>query len=86
MAYRLKLHKPLYMRTIYTLVILVLLLAVAPSCTPFKYGDVKRKSVVIDDDGRSMRFDKKRAEKKKAKWNTRKGAKKNSYKTSKRRN
>lgn len=74
------------MRTIYTLLTLALLLVIAPSCNSFRYGDVKRKSVVIDDDGRSMRFEKGRAEKKKAKWNTRKGAKKNSYKTSRRRN
>lgn len=67
------------MRTIYTLAILFLLLAVTPSCNSFRYGDVKRKSVVIDDDGRSMRFDRKKAEKKKAKWNTRKGAKSNQY-------
>lgn len=73
------------MKTIYTLVILMLLTAATPSCTSFKYGDVKRKSVVVDDDGRSMRFEGGRAEKKKAKWNTRKGAKKNSYKSGKRR-
>jgi hypothetical protein len=67
------------MRTIYTLAVLFLLLAFTPSCNSFRYGDVKRKSVVIDDDGRSMRFEKKKAEKRKAKWNTRKGARSRNY-------
>jgi hypothetical protein len=73
------------MKTICTLLTFFLLVGATSSCTSFRYGDVKRKSVVVDDDGRSMRFEGGRAEKKKAKWNTRKGAKKNSYKTSRKR-
>jgi hypothetical protein len=52
----------------------LLLVAVVASCSPLK----NRKAIVVDDDGRSMRFDGGRQESKNKKWNSSKSRAKQS--------
>jgi hypothetical protein len=53
------------------------------SCNPMK----GRKAILVDDDGKSMRFDRNRQESKNKKWDARKKSnfKQNKYKSTKRR-
>ncbi len=74
------------MRVLRLLLFYTLICLFSAACNPMK----GRKAIVVDDDGRSMRFDRNRQESKNERWNGRKKSnwKNNTYKAkrSKRRN